>query len=342
MRRRALIAATSMAALGQVLQGMGELAELDLPVGESLPSRLSMSHVYAVEAVTERLRSLTRQFGGQPELFGAAVKHYAQWLDVPASEAVKARLGCALAELYTEVGWSCYDSGVDGTGHFTRALGVADEFGDAFGIANAACHAGVTLVRSGHPDDALKCFQLGEFPLKGWRFQPGKSKPAILRGDDPRVPILTAWLKRDSATAYALMGDRNETQRYLAEAYEGWAPRDAFERAGADLTTAWIQIDLRQFDTAEQFAASAVRTYGESHRRSRTMAELTLAELHVRTGDSRGLALARQAIDAASTLYSVAARRQRLVPLAAALEARSGSDTKELARTARQLAATRV
>ncbi|MGQ0775459.1 MAG: helix-turn-helix domain-containing protein [Pseudonocardiales bacterium] len=166
-------------------------------------------------------------------------RHYAQWLDVPASDAVKARLGCALAELYTEAGWSCYDAGVDGTGYFTRALRTADEFGDAFGIANAACHAGVTLVRSGYPDEALKCFQLGGFPLTG--FQPGKAKPAILRDDD-----------------------------------------------------------------------------------------------------SRGLLLARRAIDAASTLQSVAARRQRLVPLAIALEARPGSDVKELARTARQLATTRV
>ncbi|MGH3814445.1 MAG: helix-turn-helix domain-containing protein, partial [Pseudonocardiaceae bacterium] len=52
VRRRTLIATTSMAALGQVVQGMGELTELALPTGEPLPRRLSMSHVHAVEAVT--------------------------------------------------------------------------------------------------------------------------------------------------------------------------------------------------------------------------------------------------------------------------------------------------
>ncbi|MGH3868101.1 MAG: hypothetical protein ACRDQ4_18660 [Pseudonocardiaceae bacterium] len=41
-----------------------------------------------------------------------------------------------------------------------------------------------------------------------------------------------------------------------------------------------------------------------------------------------------------STLQSAAVRRERLIPLAAALEARPGTDTQELARTARQIATT--
>ncbi|MCA1673209.1 MAG: hypothetical protein LC799_13765 [Actinobacteria bacterium] len=140
---------------------------------------MGMSHVHAVEAVTERLRGVARQFGGQTDLFGAATHYYTQWLSLPASDAVKARLRVALAELYNDAGWSCYDAGVDGTGFFTRALGLADDAGDAFGIANAAWHSGATLVRNGYPDDALKCFQLGQLVLAG--FQPGKAKPATLR-----------------------------------------------------------------------------------------------------------------------------------------------------------------
>ncbi|MGH3803892.1 MAG: hypothetical protein ACRDTD_27930, partial [Pseudonocardiaceae bacterium] len=340
VRRRTLIAATSMAGLGQVVSGLGELTELALPTGQPLPSRLSMAHVHTVEAVTERLRGVARQFGGQADLYGAAAQYHLRWMEVPATEVVKARLGAALAELYTEAGWSYYDSGVDGMGCFTRALQLADEARDAFGIANAAWHAGVTLVRSGHPNDALKCLQLGQFVLAG--FQPGKAKPAILRTDDPRLPTLTARLKRDPAIAYALLDIPDQAKRCLAGLREGWAPRDAFERAGMDLVTAGIELDLRRFDIAEQLAVSAVRTYGEGHRRSRTMAELMLAELHVRTGEPRGLVLARQAIDAVSTLQSVSARSQRLVPLAAALEARPGSDAKELARIAHQVAATRM
>ncbi|MGH3910390.1 MAG: hypothetical protein ACRDRM_06125 [Pseudonocardiaceae bacterium] len=43
-----------------------------------------------------------------------------------------------------------------------------------------------------------------------------------------------------------------------------------------------------------------------------------------------------------SALQSVAVRRERLVPLTTALEARPASDAKGLARMARQVAATRV
>jgi len=110
-----------------------------------------------------------------------------------------------------------------------------------------------------------------------------------------------------------------------------------------ELAIAGIQLDLGQLDTAEPFAASAVRTYGDDHRRGRTGAALTLAaEVHVRSGELRGLILAQQAIEAVSTLQSVAVRRERLVPLAAALENRPGSHAKELARTARQVAVTQM
>jgi hypothetical protein len=138
------------------------------------------------------------------------------------------------------------------------------------------------------------------------------------------------------------MGGPDEATRCLAEAHDGWEPRDAFEHGESDLETAVIQLDLGRLDIAEQFAASAVRTYGEGHRVGHTMAELLLAEVHIRAGEPQGLTLAHQAIDGVSTHQSVAARRERLVPLAAALEARPGTDTRELARTARQIAETRI
>ena len=54
-------------------------------------------------------------------------------------------------------------------------------------------------------------------------------------------------------------------------------------------------------------------------------------------GEPRGLVMAKTAIDAVVLLHSVRAR-ERLNPLAAALEARRGSDARELARMARQVA----
>ncbi|MGH3686844.1 MAG: hypothetical protein ACRDRU_04460 [Pseudonocardiaceae bacterium] len=149
MRTRAVglyITTTTMVAFGQVVQGLGELA---LPAADPLPVRLDMVHVHTVAAVTEQLRRVGRQFGGQAGLFGAAAQRYARWLEVPGSEVVTARLGAALAELYTEAGWAYYESGVDATGCFTRAQQLAGAAKDGFGVANAAWHAGVTMVRSG-------------------------------------------------------------------------------------------------------------------------------------------------------------------------------------------------
>jgi hypothetical protein len=127
-------------------------------------------------------------------------------------------------------------------------------------------------------------------------------------------------LNLNSATAYALMSGRDEAARHLAMAHDGWELRDAFERAGMDRATAAIHLDLGRLDTAERLAASALRSYSEGHRRDRIMAELLLAEVHVRAGEPRGLILARQAIASVSTSQSVDVRRQRLMPLVAALE----------------------
>ncbi|MGH8920772.1 MAG: helix-turn-helix domain-containing protein, partial [Actinomycetes bacterium] len=310
VKRRTLVAVTSTAAFGQAF---GSLPELALPTGHTLPSRLDMAHVHTVVAVTERWRGVARYYGGQAEVFSSVATSYTRWMQVPATDAVTAQLAAALAELHTEAGWACYDSGLDGAGHFTRALRLAGTARYTYGIANAAFHAGMTLVRTGHPNDALKLLQLGRFQLCA---------------NDPRVPTLTARLARTSAAAYAAMGGVDEATRCLAEAGEGWEPRDAFERAGADFVTAGVHHDLGQLDAAEPFAASAVRAYGAGHyRRGHTVAELLLAEIHVRAGEPRGLTLAHHAIEAVSTLQSVAARREWLTPLAPALEARPGTDT---------------
>ncbi len=330
MQRRVLVATTVAAAMGQAFLGLPELAP---PTGQALPSRLGMSHVHSVRAVTERLRGVARYYGGQADLFSAAATLYTRWMHVPATDAVKAQLAAALAELHTEAGWCCYDSGLDGTGLFTRALRLAGETRDTYGIANAAWHAGVVLTRTGHPNDALKLLQLGRCQLRS-------APPATLRAEDTKLPTLIARVGRTSAGAYARMGGVDEATRCLAEARDGCEPRDTFERADADLGTAVIQRDLGQLDAAEQFATSAARTYSEGHRRGRTITELLLAEIHVRAGEPRGLTMAHDAIEKVSTLQSVAARREWLIPLAIALEARPGTDTQELARTARQIATT--
>ncbi|MGH3854707.1 MAG: helix-turn-helix domain-containing protein [Pseudonocardiaceae bacterium] len=346
VKRRTLRTATSTAALGLEFLGqkfrgqefrdlelMG-LEELPTPSDFPLPTRLEMRQVRTVVAVTEQLRGLTRYFGGQADVLGTLAAVYLRWMQVPGTDEVKAKLAAALSEMHTEAGWACYDAGVDGYGYFTRAMGLAGEYRDSYGIANASWHGGMTMLRTGHPNDALTMFQLGRYQL---------------RGEDPRLPTLAARLARSCAGAYALLDCPDEAIKYLAEANDGrlaeakdgGEPRDAFERAGADLGTAVVHRDLGQLEAAERFATSAVHAYGEGkYRRGRTVAGILLAEVTVRAGQPRGVSLARDAIEAVRTLLSVAARRDWLLPLARALEARPGAE--ELARTAREVAETRI
>jgi hypothetical protein len=105
-------------------------------------------------------------------------------------------------------------------------------------------------------------------------------------------------------------------------------------------TTAEIERDLGRVDTAEQFAQTALRTFGEPHCRGLTLTNITLATVYVQAGEPRGMALAATAIDSAACLHSVVVRHERLTPLTTALDARPGGDARELARKARQVAAT--
>ncbi|MGH3855434.1 MAG: hypothetical protein ACRDR6_18475 [Pseudonocardiaceae bacterium] len=190
-------------------------------------------------------------------------------------------------------------------------------------------------------NDALKLFQCAQLCLSGAQLR--KPTPATPHVDDPRLPILNAQLNRQSATAYAVMKGADEATRCLAEAHDGWEPRHVFQRAGADLVTAGIQLDLGHLDIAERSATSAARIYSEGHHhRGRIEAELLRAETHIRAGEPHGLTLAHHAINEVRTLHSVAARRERLIPLATALATHSGTDARELTRTARHIAITQI
>ncbi|MGH3997022.1 MAG: hypothetical protein ACRDTJ_06120, partial [Pseudonocardiaceae bacterium] len=75
------------------------------------------------------------------------------------------------------------------------------------------------------------------------------------------------------------------------------------------------------------------------NRRPAASARILLATIHVRAGEPHGPQLAHNAITAATKLSSDRVR-QRLLPLADELDARRGSDYRELARMARQVATT--
>ncbi|MGH3534937.1 MAG: hypothetical protein ACRDQG_09545, partial [Pseudonocardiaceae bacterium] len=85
------------------------------------------------------------------------------------------------------------------------------------------------------------------------------------------------------------------------------------------------------------------RTFAQgSDRRDGVEAQLVHARLHVQTGEPTGLRLAHDAITTVSQVHSSLPRELWLEPLADALDTRSSSDAKDLARMARQVATTRV
>jgi len=166
---------------------------------------------------------------------------------------------------------------------------------------------------------------------------PTHEQPATLAG-----PWLASWLHAESASSYAHLGHADLARSELVAAPDEWDPPDENERADMDWLTSLVERNLGRLDTAERFAASAIRTWdADPDRRRVAMASITFAELHLRAREPDGLRLAHEATQMVAALRSQRAR-DRLEPLVAALESRPGTDYQELARMARQVSASRA
>lgn len=133
------------------------------------------------------------------------------------------------------------------------------------------------------------------------------------------------------------MGHDNAVQQ-LARAQGGWRPANDFERADMAYQTALVHRELGNLEAAERFASTV--NGGGRHRPVGVFASVLRATIYVQAGEPRGALMAKSAIDAVAPLYSVRAR-ERLQPLITALEGRPRSDHRDLARTARHVAAGR-
>ena len=228
---------------------------------------------------TEQLRSLARRYGGQADIVDAVANRSMRLLSVPADDAVQRSLRSALSELHEFAGWCCFDARayeVAGM-HFTGAVKLARDANDPYAVAYALYHAGCMTEERGHPNDALKLFQLGLCKL--------------YESDDPRAPALEAWLQVDSASAYAHLDCHPDRVRSeLALAWDTWQPPHENDRGGMEWVTALVERDLGRIDVAERLAASSVRHWAATgNRRDAALPAITLAELHVMAGEPRGL-----------------------------------------------------
>jgi transcriptional regulator with XRE-family HTH domain len=324
MRRRALLAAAAMALFGAPV--LGEVLALpERPPGPApLPKRLGEQDVTALAELTRTLEREAQFYGGGVSVISPVATRAERLLTVPAADVVKDHLSVSLADLHNVAGWAAFDSHQDDTAryHFAQAMTFGNS-GDGFQYAKAAYLAGVSMAERGHVNDGIKLMQLGLMRL----------------GEPPRgrrAGELAAWLNADLACALARLGERDAARSALNKARAGWQPPDADDEADMNWVCALTEMYLDRIETAERLVSSSVQRWGETtDRRQAVLGRITLAQLHVQTGDSLSRQLAHQAITEVRELRSVRAR-ERLSPLVHALNARNDSQSRELARFARQ------
>ncbi|HEX2297204.1 MAG TPA: hypothetical protein VHH34_01575 [Pseudonocardiaceae bacterium] len=335
MLRRHLLALAGLSVFGAAVPGLGELQQ-DLPLppmpGE-VPGRIGMPDVELIRDWTTQVRTLARVHGGEGRASATLAAWADRWLDADANDQVRAELLGTLSETHVIAAWCCHDEGAVARSHwhFARAVELATDADDAYRAAYALRHAAMMMIERDQPNDGLKAVQLATVRL-------GTTAP-----DDQRVQELQHWCHAVRALALSRLDDgrkatRDQAQSALAQARDAWAPARNHARADMDLVTSLTWLHLGETARAEAAAAKSVMAFG-ADRREGVVADLTLARLHVATGEARGLTLARDAITAVGQTRSAVARQVWLPHLAEALEARPGTEAAELARQARQVAA---
>ena len=128
-------------------------------------ARIGMSDVEQLESQTRSLRSVDYQFGGGACRDAVIVRIYwaQQLLAAEATDAVRARLLSAVADLHNLAGWTSFDCGQVGAAyhHFDRALDFARHDEDL--TTNIVYRRGRVHLHHGAPGDALAYFQRGAF-----------------------------------------------------------------------------------------------------------------------------------------------------------------------------------
>ena len=338
VRRRALLAVAGITLVGAPVLGLGELGPLPAPLPVPLPSRVLGLHVVKVRNLTQRLDEASCTYGSDPQVSSAAAEWASGLLGVPGAEPIKRALTTAVAELHLLAGWDAFDGGLYDRAlyHYDRGLKLATEVGDVYCQVLAMNYAGLAHVDHGHPNDGLKLLQISQVTARD--IAPDDERAF---GEGSRA-ALEACARADSATALGQLGNWDAAENAVAESQELWQPTPVAPAGDPDIVSAQLELERGRLDAAQAFATASSRLWeSRGGRRGRTTAAVLLATIHVRAGDSDGLPLAHQAISSAMQLSSVRVRR-RLAPLATALEARPGSDHRDLARTARRVATTRV
>ncbi|MBV9141693.1 MAG: hypothetical protein JO115_12375 [Pseudonocardiales bacterium] len=318
---------------------LGPRPEVPDPSPITLPSRTQGLHVMQVRQEAQALRAASLAHGANIQGASATVDWATGLLELPGTERVKQALIVAVAGLQLQAGYIAFDAGLDDHAmhHYTQGLELAVQAGDAYLQTQALNYLGLATVEHGRPNDGLAMLQIGHLIAEH------------IPADDERLRVfwggsragLQANGLADSATALALMGDPKGADIKLARGRELWQPT-ANPVGDLDQVAARLELSRGRLEAAEPFAAASVRRWETGNdNKARTLSGILLATIHVRAGEPDGLKLAHNAITSVTKISSFRAR-QRLIPLAAALDARPSTDARELARAARYLTTTRV
>jgi transcriptional regulator with XRE-family HTH domain len=337
MLRRHLLALGAITTVGSA--ALGELLKLPSPAPVALPTQLRYVHVGQVRNLTRLLGEARNTCVAEPAVLSAAAAWAERLLGVPGTELVRRALQVAVAELHIEAGWAGFDTGRyhRAAHHFTAALELATQAGDAYLQSTALHYAGMATMEHCHPNTGLKLLQLSL--VTAWDI-PRDEQRAVVVGVSGRV-AQEACVRATAATTLADLGKLDAADIEIATSRGLWSPTRADRFGDPDRPAALLALRRERLDTAESLAAASARRCEGISQIGRTHSGVVLATIHVRAGEPGGLTLAHSAITAVTKLSSVRVR-QRLIPLATALAARPGTDAKDLARMAHQVAAVRA
>jgi transcriptional regulator with XRE-family HTH domain len=204
MYRRVLLANAGVSVVGRPVDKLGELLALPDPAPVPLPSRIDWVHVVQVRDLTRRLGKAGSGAYTDPVVLSAAAAQAEGWLSVQGAEPVKRVLKVAVAELHIAAGWAGFNAGRSDRAmhHFTTALTLATQAGDAYLQATALNSAGLATREHGHPNDGLKMLQFSV--VKAWDI-PRDEQRAVVVGSIGRA-AREACARADAAIALADLG----------------------------------------------------------------------------------------------------------------------------------------
>jgi len=341
MLRRHLLAQGGIAITGAAVAKLGTLlGELPCPPIMRLPAQLAPIHIVQVQDLTRRLAEADNKSICAPSALNGAAVLVRQLLDVPGTDQLQRSLKVAVAELHIEAGWSAFDADQyhGALYHYAHALDLATEARDVYLQALALGYAGQASIAHGHPDEGLKMAQCAQ--VKAWDV-PRDDPRAVVVGANGRAAVEADTLDI-AATAHVGMGNYDAAAVFLAKARDLWTPSASDPFGDLDRPAAHVELSRGRLEPAERFAAASMRRWQRGSAISRTQSGAVLATVYVKAGDSRCLPLVRQTITDVRKLSSARVRRQWVLPLAEALDARPGTDVRELARQARRVATTRL